>query len=84
MRQNLIIVSLAGSFGIFTLTSELLHHALMFVLFGLLPGHTEPLPASTMLVLWTLLFSGISASWLSPRLSRLYASFRSDRQDQTA
>ena len=84
MRRQIIIANLTGSFAVFSLASGLFDHVLMFILFGLLPGRSEPLPASTMLVLWTFLFSGICASWLSPCVNRLYDSLKPDRQDRTA
>ena len=84
MRRSLIIASLTGSFGIFTLTSGLFEHLFMFVLFGILPGSSESLSASTMLVLWSLLLIGACSVPAVHASRRLEEVLQLNRQDQTA
>lgn len=84
MRRSLIIASLAGSFGILTLTSGVFEHLFMFVLFGMLPGSNEPLSASAMLALWGLVLTGV-CSLSAVNISRRFEGVLGlSRQDRTA
>jgi len=52
MRQLIIAFSLTGSFALFALVTNLFDTAVMFLLFGILPGQTEPLSANQMLAIY--------------------------------
>ncbi len=64
MRRILIIGNLIGSFIVFGLASGLFHHLFMFVLFGIVPWSEEPIPASTMLILWVGLIALVGRTWM--------------------
>ena len=53
MRESVIITSLIGSFVIFSLSVDLFSTLFMFVLFGILPGQSQPLSASSMLSVYS-------------------------------
>lgn len=53
MRESLIITSLIGSFIVFCMSIDLFNAVVMFVLFGILPGQTNPLPAASMLAIYS-------------------------------
>lgn len=57
MRRILIVGNMIGSLIVFGLASDLFHHLIMFVLFGMLPWSEQPVPASTMLALWMTLLA---------------------------
>lgn len=50
MRQVIITFSLLGSFIIFASTVQLFDVVVMFLLFGIVPGHHEPISARIMLI----------------------------------
>jgi len=52
MRQLIIAFSLTGSFSLCARVTNLFDTAVMFLLFGILPGQTEPLSANQMLAIY--------------------------------
>lgn len=54
MRRLLIIASLAGSITIFALSIDLFDSLFMFVLFGVVPFKAQPIPATEMMLIYSL------------------------------
>ena len=53
MRQAVIIISLIGSFTVFSTTVHLFENSILFLLFGVVPGRNEAIPASVMLTVYS-------------------------------
>lgn len=53
MRQLIIAFSLIGSFVVYAAVVDLFDTLVMFLLFGILPGRSEPISANHMLSIYT-------------------------------
>lgn len=79
MQRLIIGFSLTGSLIIFGLSSGLFENALMFVLFGIVPGASESVAPNIMMAFWATL-----AGFLSGRLSqRLLTHVNQDNTTQS-
>lgn len=52
MRQILICLNLTGCFVVYALSIDLFENAVLFLLFGILPGREQPVPATEMLAVY--------------------------------
>jgi hypothetical protein len=75
MRQFIITFNLFGSFVIFALVTNLFEQAVMFVLFGFIPGIDEPLSPNQMLGIYGLASLGVATHVLHVRLRHLLRHF---------
>ena len=76
MRQAIIIISLIGSFTVFATTVHLLENSIMFLLFGIMPGRSDAVPASIMLTGYSVAAILVSSFIVLRNLTRLTAFLR--------
>ncbi|MBC7512631.1 hypothetical protein H7142_03165 [Candidatus Saccharibacteria bacterium] len=84
MRQAIIIISLIGSFTVFATTVSLLESSVMFLLFGVVPGRTEAIPASVMLTVYSVAGVLVLSYIVLRNLTRLTAYLRATLPSVTA
>lgn len=83
MRQGVIIANLTGSFIVFALTIDLFDTLFMFVLFGIVPGRTEPLSANQMLFIYSAASIVTVAYALRGRFVAMARSLRAGQRQQS-
>lgn len=69
MRNIITYLSLSGSLAIFGMVTDLPDTVLMFLLFGIVPGRTEPVSAELMLLSYVTLLAVIASRHFSKHVT---------------
>ena len=84
MRQLIIASSLIGSFLIFSMVVNLFDTLVMFLLFGILPGRSEPVSANNMLAIYTAATFVVAGYAFRSNLTSIGTSLRARSQRSNA